>query len=420
MTPAEIQHKLQAGIEAAKRGQKQQAQTLLLDVVELDERNEQAWLWLSAVMNSLHDKRVALENVLAINPQNTAAQKGLASIKSQLAAERWNAPDAEQPFEAVSATKDEAALDQAESLPPITDSLEDYAPHSPVEPIAAIDDPYQCLYCGAPATSEMKHCPECKRSLVVKQGSKRLSTALRSAAFAVMAVLALAALEALALVVFHYQGHYSLIRYVFEHANLDTFFGDYLKWSTELTPLIMWLQFGWLVVLTGIILGLLYQVAFAYYASIGLLVMNLIWGVFRWANGYLGIALTIPELVISMAALSLIFASQRDFEVNDTRLRCAVDPRLKGGQVFNRLGHEYKHKGQWGLAVAYWRAAVGAMPNQPAFYKDLAVGYAQIGYYERALRALDEFARQSPGHADVPPMREIIEQKRTADPNPRG
>jgi hypothetical protein len=74
---------LQQGIAAAKAGRKDQARQILIQVTELDERNEQAWLWLSGVVESLEDRRICLENVLAINPGNTAAQAGLRLLDKQ-------------------------------------------------------------------------------------------------------------------------------------------------------------------------------------------------------------------------------------------------------------------------------------------------------------------------------------------------
>jgi tetratricopeptide (TPR) repeat protein len=68
---------LKQGIAAARTGRKAEARDKLLLVVEMDDRNEQAWLWLSGVVESDSDRRVCLENVLALNPNSTAAQKGL-------------------------------------------------------------------------------------------------------------------------------------------------------------------------------------------------------------------------------------------------------------------------------------------------------------------------------------------------------
>ena len=68
---------LRQGIAYAKAGRRQEARDLLLQVVELDEQNESAWLWLSGVVDSDDDKTVALENVLALNPNNEWAKRGL-------------------------------------------------------------------------------------------------------------------------------------------------------------------------------------------------------------------------------------------------------------------------------------------------------------------------------------------------------
>src|SRR5258706_8910022 len=81
MTPAEIQQTLQTGIAALKRGEKDTAREILLRVVEADESNETAWLWLSAALDSPEDQIAALENVLALNPDNASAQKGLSQLR---------------------------------------------------------------------------------------------------------------------------------------------------------------------------------------------------------------------------------------------------------------------------------------------------------------------------------------------------
>jgi tetratricopeptide (TPR) repeat protein len=80
---AKLSTLLQQGIAAAKAGRMQEARQVLFKVIELDERNEQAWLWLSSVVESLEDKRVCLENALAINPQNSHALSGLRWLDQQ-------------------------------------------------------------------------------------------------------------------------------------------------------------------------------------------------------------------------------------------------------------------------------------------------------------------------------------------------
>jgi len=78
---------LQQGIALAKAGQREEARTILMQVVEQDERNESAWLWLSGVVDSDDEKAVALENVLTLNPDNEWAKRGLQMLGRPLPGE---------------------------------------------------------------------------------------------------------------------------------------------------------------------------------------------------------------------------------------------------------------------------------------------------------------------------------------------
>ncbi len=77
VTRYDIEQWLQDGIVAAKSGQPAQARSLLLDVVEQDQTNEVAWFWLYRVFERGEDKRVCLENLLVINPDNGWASEEL-------------------------------------------------------------------------------------------------------------------------------------------------------------------------------------------------------------------------------------------------------------------------------------------------------------------------------------------------------
>lgn len=88
----DVDQLLAEGIGAAKAREVDRARELLLQVVEIDEENESAWLWLSGLMPSKQDRRVCLENVLTINPDNEMARKGLERLGPP-AAEEMAAPD---------------------------------------------------------------------------------------------------------------------------------------------------------------------------------------------------------------------------------------------------------------------------------------------------------------------------------------
>jgi hypothetical protein len=80
---ANVAAMVREGIAAFKAGKRDEARTLLLKAVELDQHNEEAWLWLSGILETVEDQRTCLENVLTINPNNERAKKGLAYLANQ-------------------------------------------------------------------------------------------------------------------------------------------------------------------------------------------------------------------------------------------------------------------------------------------------------------------------------------------------
>jgi tetratricopeptide (TPR) repeat protein len=100
--PANVDGMVREGIAAYRAGRKDEARALLMRAVEIDEQNEQAWLWLSAVVDSVDEQKICLENVLAINPANERAKQGLSSL-DQKSAPAPKAPPA-QPDDVLAAS----------------------------------------------------------------------------------------------------------------------------------------------------------------------------------------------------------------------------------------------------------------------------------------------------------------------------
>ena len=90
---------LKQGFAALNAGRKAEARGLLTQVVEQDEHNETSWLWLSGAVDTDEDRCTCLENVLAINPSNGVAKRGLESL---------TANGAGQPLSAVSSAESSA------------------------------------------------------------------------------------------------------------------------------------------------------------------------------------------------------------------------------------------------------------------------------------------------------------------------
>jgi tetratricopeptide (TPR) repeat protein len=74
---------LQQAIRAARAGHKLEARDLLIELVEVDPRNEMAWIWLSGLVDTLEDRIIACENVLTINPANEKMRAHLAELQRQ-------------------------------------------------------------------------------------------------------------------------------------------------------------------------------------------------------------------------------------------------------------------------------------------------------------------------------------------------
>jgi tetratricopeptide (TPR) repeat protein len=70
-------------IQLARAGRRTEARDLLLEVVEMDPRNETAWMWLSGLVDSLEDRMIACENVLTLNPANEKVRTYLAELQRQ-------------------------------------------------------------------------------------------------------------------------------------------------------------------------------------------------------------------------------------------------------------------------------------------------------------------------------------------------
>ena len=102
------------------------ARQLLLEAVEKDETNVQAWLWLSTVMDNPDDQLTCLENVLALEPDNVSAQKGMALLKKKLGPQS-------QPPEVTSTPASQA----------------------------------RCPFCHNPASTSDTTCPHCNTPLVM-------------------------------------------------------------------------------------------------------------------------------------------------------------------------------------------------------------------------------------------------------------
>jgi tetratricopeptide (TPR) repeat protein len=88
----EVSNLLTRGIAAAKAGKGKEARSLLIGALQRDANNEQAWLWLGAMVGSPRETLICLRRVLALNPDNRQAQEGIKWAKARLAQARGLSP----------------------------------------------------------------------------------------------------------------------------------------------------------------------------------------------------------------------------------------------------------------------------------------------------------------------------------------
>lgn len=75
-----LEQRLRTGIQAAQQGDNTRARNLLEQVIQDEPNNELAWIWMTAVVESNQQKRVCLQKVLQLNPDNRPAQNALNSL----------------------------------------------------------------------------------------------------------------------------------------------------------------------------------------------------------------------------------------------------------------------------------------------------------------------------------------------------
>ncbi len=149
---------LQQGIAAARAGNRAEARALLTRAIEADERNEQAWLWLSGVVDDPNDMRTCLHNVLELNPNNAKARQGLAWVDSKYGPP---APAEIVPPAPPAPTYDPLASVATSYTGPTT-RLVSEAPSAN----AIAENP--CPYCGTPTVLTQKSCIQCRQSLMIR------------------------------------------------------------------------------------------------------------------------------------------------------------------------------------------------------------------------------------------------------------
>ncbi|MFW5748438.1 MAG: hypothetical protein ACOCYT_02360 [Chloroflexota bacterium] len=84
---------LRQAVEAAKDGDIEAALDLINEVLEDDEENVQAWLLMARLTRNIDQKRVALKNVMTLDPENERARQLLDRLEAQVQEKTEHQPE---------------------------------------------------------------------------------------------------------------------------------------------------------------------------------------------------------------------------------------------------------------------------------------------------------------------------------------
>jgi tetratricopeptide (TPR) repeat protein len=448
---------LREGIAAAKSGQRERARDTLMRVVEQDEENVSAWLWLSGVMDGLDDREVCLENVLALDPNHEAARRGLDLVRKQRGARASSSAEVGPVSPTVPNPEPPSVLPPA-SPPPQASVYSPPAPEPgpflPSPPAAAdthsspipepapsssslsgdLDDEYLCPYCAAPTAPQDRRCKTCDGKLWIsfRKREKRSFLLWVALVLQALSVIQTAGLSVvLSFIVFGFGGREA-------SAMGSEVVGIYAALlGVSVATVEMWARAAFVAALLmslfslALLIGLYLRWKPAFYlflvnAVLGFL--SVVVNVFRTflspspeaaALGGVGYVCAGAYVLIALILLGLAFQLKDDFPFEKRRILLRVDPDVVTGPMMLARGHEYVGRKMWGLAALHMRRAVARMPGRMEGRASLTLAYLRLKRYDLADRALEEARRINPDDPQVEELQTLLDDLRAAHRSPR-
>ena len=413
MTTPQAQQLLKAGIKALKSGDRANARELLMQAIKIDERNEQAWLWLSGAVTSKEERRTCLENVLSLNPENQLARKGLIKLGGNL--DQLDAIADDEVF----VESDEQKTAVRKELPPLSPAAAvlyperrvkewewqdptpehkksdvGYAPETKYDDVWSREDEI-CAYCAAQLTKEDQQCPQCKRKVIVN----RLRFKTPSINWVIFWVL-LFGISLISLI----QVFVSIV--LLGNILLAVFNGFLIVVFASL-GIGAYFRQGWAYTASIIVLILMLAVAIIQFLLPPAITSRLLTGFDESIAGFIsgassgisGLIRTFQLAAVAGALFLAIFLVPSDFAREPVRQIAIIGRRMSTGPDFHTTAKEAARVGMWATAVLHWQRAAAIEPTNLIYQRYLGQAYAQLGFYQRSLDVLQS-ARERAAHPD--------------------
>jgi tetratricopeptide (TPR) repeat protein len=386
---------LRDGIAAAKAGRRDEARELLMRVVKVHERSEQAWLWLSGVVDTDEDRLICLENVLALNPDNVQAKAGLKWLRGK----GLEIAEEEAPGGVVSGPADDEKGDEL------------------------FMTPEGCAYCGLVVGERDWHCPHCGGQLSSMQFTRgEASTTARLLALFWIFVAAVNLVDFFLIGLFW--GHPDDILNL-PRAYHIYIIGPVVTGADPVGALFtpdQWIQIVrftlvGLVVAEGLVaLGLALRRPLAHTLALGLIALQIAIAVALLAMGFVGYFSTAFRGIWVIALAVSLLQTLEDFSKEEHREWLETDHSAVNETDYYARGRVYARRGMWAKALLHWQKAV-VVSNVPQdiYFASMARAYTHLGRYESALEQVDEAMRASRAPREWEPLREtVVEAQRRA------
>ncbi|MCP4417639.1 MAG: hypothetical protein GY805_13535 [Chloroflexi bacterium] len=416
MSEESVQEWLREGITAVKNNDRIQGRKLLEAVLGVDEKNEKAWLWLSGAVETAVEQKICLENVLAINPENSVAQKGLNKL-SQMA----DAPASEKTDKIQTVTRHYAPVSTASALlypesqtktwewrdPTAvidTTSIAGYQSSGSYDDIWTKEVPI-CGYCAHELAEEDSRCPNCDKALTTSYFRyPKPSTNLTAFWVLLVGVGQFLLLQ----ILYNILAQKNLYAAVGNGFVMVAFF--ILAFAVNIRQI--WAHITAIYLLSAVILAaLLRWVVPADLVTLGLanydpVIQDFIIPLTTGLGG------TIRIMIVVGAVLALfyaIFKAGPDFDRQTVREVAALTKEPKTAVDFNAVAKQFARRGLWATAVLHWQHASAKAPQHIVYQESLGRAYAKLGFFERSLDILQSAHKRSGSAERKASIQQLIE-----------
>ncbi len=392
-------------LSAYDQGDNATALALLREILEADERAAAAWVLRSYVEANWYDQVQCARNALAVAPDMPDAALRLEQLQAEGPPEGFGRTHSDIP----------AIGTGRKAAQPVT-------PQLPAED-DALDNLYQCPYCGVVNDLHLRRCTSCQRSLMrplppERQPTPALLTA-RSLSFGQFVFILFQTLPAFFWTWYSRLEDGSRLKWIMEQLFATDashmFAGDFYR---VLTPEVFTFILTTTLIRAGLVLlvaiGLRLRLIWSFYLGLLVFAAEIGWGMLGFARSWTGSIPGVGGALLALGMLMILSRAAVNFVRTSERYLVRPDARLPNGEAYWQLGKEYERKGMWAMAVAHYRAAVAAAPERAEFYKSLAIGYNELGRLDRAWPALEQARDLAPADKEIPALMQRLATERVA------